>query len=52
MSAGTEEFWIVDPEERTVYVTNLSGARTYAGGEAIQVKIFGGTIAVDGIFAV
>ena len=52
MSACTEEFWIVDLEGRTVYVTNLSGARTYAPGEAIQLKIFGGTIAVDDIFAV
>lgn len=38
MSAGTEEFWIVDPEERTVFVTILSGARTYVAGEAVQVK--------------
>jgi Uma2 family endonuclease len=52
MSAGPEEFWIVDLEGRTVFVTNLSCARTYAAGEAIQLKIFGGTIGVDDIFAV
>jgi len=52
MSAGTEEFWIVDPEGRTVYVTNLSGARTFVTGEAIQLKIVGGAVAVDDIFAV
>jgi Uma2 family endonuclease len=52
MSAGTEEFWVVDPENRTVIVTDLRSAKVYASGDAIQLTILGGgTIAVDDIFA-
>jgi len=52
MSAGTEEFWVVDPENRTVLVTDLSGARIYASADTIPLTIFGGSaIAVDDIFA-
>jgi hypothetical protein len=52
MSAGTEEFWVVDPEKRTVLVTDLRGARIYASGDTIPLTILGGgTIAVDDIFA-
>ena len=53
MSAGTEEFWVVDPEKRPVLVTDLRGAATYASGETIPLTIFGGdSIAVGDIFTV
>ena len=51
MSAGTQEFWVVDPERRTVQVTNLSGANLYAPGDAIPLPMFGAALAVDRIFA-
>jgi len=52
MSAGTAEFWVVDPENRTVLVTDLRSAKVYASGDAIPLTILGGgTIAVDDIFA-
>jgi len=52
MSAGTDEFWVVDPEKRTVLVTDLRSARIYASGDTIPLTILGGgTIAVDDIFA-
>ena len=43
MSAGTQEFWIVDPEHRTVQVTNLSGTKTYTGEDAITLPMFSGS---------
>ena len=53
MSAGAQEFWVVDPDERTVQVTDRQGLRTYAPGDAIPLSIFeGSTIAVDQIFAI
>jgi Uma2 family endonuclease len=52
MSAGTQEFWVVDPERRTVLVTNLSGTNVYASGDSIPLTIFSAaTLAVDQIFA-
>lgn len=52
MSAGTQEFWVVDPERRTVLVTNLSGTNVYASGDSIPLTIFcAATLAVDQIFA-
>jgi Uma2 family endonuclease len=52
MSAGTAEFWVVEPENRTVIVTDLRSAKVYASGDAIPLTIpGGGTIAVDDIFA-
>ncbi len=50
MSAGTQEFLVVDPLKRTVQITGSNGAREYAGGEAIAVPLFGGAIAMDQIF--
>ena len=44
MSAGTQEFWIVDPEHRTVQVTNLHGTKTYASADTIELAIFGGSV--------
>jgi Uma2 family endonuclease len=51
MSAGTQEFWVVDAERRTVLVTNLSGANVYAPGDNIPLPMFGAVLAVDQIFA-
>ena len=51
MSAGTQEFWVVDADERTVQVTDLSGTKRYVVGDTIQVGVFDGRIlAVNGIF--
>jgi Uma2 family endonuclease len=53
MSSGTQEFWVVDAANRTVQVTELSGTRTYAAGDAMPLALFGGaSVAVDQIFAV
>jgi Uma2 family endonuclease len=53
MSAGTKEVRVVDPENRTVQVTDLSGAKVYTAGDHIPVPLFsGGSIAVDQILAV
>ncbi len=52
MSAGAQGFWVVDPETRTVLVTDLSGTRLYAVGDAIPITMFEGTIAVDDVFAI
>src|SRR5579864_2303259 len=52
MSAGTDEFWVVDPESRTVLVTDLKSARIYVSGDTIPQTILGvGAIAADDIFA-
>jgi hypothetical protein len=53
MSAGTQQFWVVDPEKRTVHVTSIAGTAVYAGGEAIPVPLLGddALIPVDEIFA-
>src|SRR5262249_7313546 len=53
MSAGTQEFWVVDATKRTVHVTDLNGARTYSSGEVVPLRMFDGlTLSVDQIFAV
>jgi Uma2 family endonuclease len=53
MSAGTQEFWVVDPDKRTVQITNGNGTFEYASGNEIQPTVFTtGTIAIDQIFAV
>jgi Uma2 family endonuclease len=56
MSAGTQEFWVVDAETRTVQVTDLSGTKVYETGHSIPLTIFGrgtpgsGAISIDHIF--
>jgi Uma2 family endonuclease len=53
MSAGTLEFWVVDPEKRTVQVTNPEGMKVYTTADAIPLTIFAGdALAVDQIFAI
>jgi Uma2 family endonuclease len=44
LSAGTQEFWVVDPERRTVLVTNLSGTNVYTLGDDIPLPMFGATV--------
>ena len=52
MSAGTQEFWVVDAEKRTVQVTSLTGANVYTTGDVIPVAVFGGdSLPVDQVFA-
>ena len=51
LSAGAHEFWIVDPERRTVEITGLDGVRVYGVGETVEVVLLGGAIEVEGIFA-
>ena len=52
MSAGTEEFWAVDPNDHTVQVTSRNGVNTYARGDFIPITLFDeGTVAVNQIFA-
>jgi Uma2 family endonuclease len=51
MSAGTEEFWVVDPTDHTVQVTSRNGVNTYAPGDVFPITLFDeGSIAVDQIF--
>jgi len=53
LSAGTQEFWVVDSEKRTVQVTDLRATKTSASGTAIPLAMFGGlTLTVDEIFAI
>lgn len=53
MSAGTQEFWVVNPEERTVQVTTLNSASVYAVGDVISPSALGGgAIPVAEIFNV
>ncbi len=44
LSAGTQEFWVVDPERNTVQVTNLSGTKMYTSADQIELPIFGGSV--------
>jgi Uma2 family endonuclease len=51
LSSGTEEFWVVDAERRTVQVTDLRGANEYSNGDTIPLPLFGGAVLpVDQIF--
>jgi Uma2 family endonuclease len=50
MSAGTQEFWIVDPERGTVQVTNLNGTNTYTSADVIELALFGaGALRVESL---
>jgi len=50
MSAGAQEFWIVNRDKRTVEVSRLDSLNTYRLGDAIPLPLFGGSLAVDEIF--
>jgi hypothetical protein len=53
MSAGTQEFWVVDAEKRTAQVTDLTATKTYTAGAQIPLVMFDGlTLIVDQIFAI
>lgn len=52
MSAGTLEFWVVDPEKRTVQVTDPAGTKTYGGDDIIPVVLFASTVSVVQIFEI
>ena len=52
MSAGTEEFWVVDADAGTVLVTDASGTKAYARGERAPALLLGGAVLVDDIFDV
>lgn len=48
---GCLEFWIVDPKKQTVRISTPTGHfSTYKAGEQIPL-LYGGTLAVDAIFA-
>jgi Uma2 family endonuclease len=52
MSAGAEEFWVVDADARTVQVTDFRGVTIYGAGDSISSAVFeGGQIPVEQIFA-
>jgi Uma2 family endonuclease len=51
MSAGTQEFWIVNRDKQTVEVSRLDGVRVYGRGDVIPLPLFGGSLGVDEIFA-
>ena len=52
MSAGTREFWVVDPEKREVHVTTAHGTTSYASGESVRIAVIAGAVLpVDAIFA-
>jgi Uma2 family endonuclease len=51
MSAGTQEFWIVNRDRGAVEVSRLDGVRHYGPGDSIPLTLFGGSLDVDDIFA-
>jgi len=52
MSAGTQEFWVVDPQERTVQVTDGAGSRIFRPGNSIPVSLFESAVSVDDVFKI
>lgn len=52
MSAGTQEFWIVNRDRQTVEVSRLdSTVQLYGAGDVIPLSFFNGSLKVDEIFA-
>lgn len=47
---GSIEFWIVDPERRTIAVHTRLGATAYGPGESIAVPIGSGKLELGSIF--
>jgi Uma2 family endonuclease len=53
LSAGTQEFWIVDAANQTVEVTNASGHQLLPSGDLLRTQVVGGAaIRVADFFAV
>ena len=51
LSAGTQEFWVIDAVAKTVHVTGPSSTYTYFSGERVPLtNLGGGAVAVDQIF--
>jgi len=51
LSTGAEEFWIVDPNRKSVTVMRRQGGTVvYGPGDRIPLALFGGDLAVDQIF--
>jgi len=42
----------VDPQQRTVEVTDLRGKNLYAAGESFPMRVLGAAISVDRIFEI
>ena len=53
LAAGVREVWIVDPDDETVEVRTLEGARTHRGDDAARSRVVGGFVVTpDELFAV
>jgi len=52
MSAGTQEFWVVDSQERSVEVTDGAGLRIYGAGDTIPVSLFDSNLSADDVFKI
>jgi Uma2 family endonuclease len=52
MSAGTQEFWIVNGDARTIEVTNPTGTKKYSSGDVVRIDFLAGSIRVDDLFAI
>lgn len=50
LSSGTEEFWIVDPDARTITVTNSTGTTEYSGTAIIPIATLGASLPLNSIF--
>ena len=52
LTHGCQEFWVVDPDKRSVRVALVNGpTTTYGPGERIPLKLFGDTsLSVDDVF--
>jgi Uma2 family endonuclease len=52
LSTGAEEFWVIDPKQRTVTVTRRSGeTAVYGVGDRIPLPLFAAELKVADIFA-
>jgi hypothetical protein len=52
MSAGTREFWVVDPQERTVQVTDGGGSIMCGAGDTVPVSLFESVVSVEDVFKI
>jgi Uma2 family endonuclease len=51
LSAGTQEYWVVDESARTVEVSRPDGVHVYRAGHAIPIRVLEASLQVDEIFA-